>query len=141
MRKLFSGRSLGLFALIVALFIAPAAPAGADKGASRAATVAAEDSAEVCKLTRYGYQGNTICGFSTAQIKHNNGTYEYFLVGTNYAIYHIWPGSGGWKSLGGKAYPVPPNGVYASGYTIRTIGTDKKYYCRTWPWTAGWRRC
>lgn len=87
-----------------------------------------------CAVTAYGYTGYRICEFDWLSVTKSNGSVEYFVVGTNYAVFHIWPGSGGWKSLGGRARTATPNGVYyltVSGpdYGVATIGTDNRTWC------------
>ncbi|MFI5898218.1 hypothetical protein ACIA5D_49875 [Actinoplanes sp. NPDC051513] len=100
----------------------------------------------VCNTVNvYGYVGKTICEFSAFYYVHSGGSREYFYIGTNYAVWHAWQGSGGWKSLGGKASRFIPNGAYPAhdtGYEgVRTVGTDNwTSWCRfnvhgTWtPW-------
>lgn len=109
-------------------------------GASRPADDSAVAACTV-PITVYGYRGSRICGFEVGKIEHPNGKVEVFVVGANYAIYHIWQGSGGWKSLGGRARTQAPNGVYIAGLSIFTFGTDNRYYCRKWPWTEAWHLC
>lgn len=100
-----------------------------------------------CAITEYGYAGEYICGFNVLPVAHD-GLTEYFVVGTDYAIWHIWPGSGGWHSLGGKARKATPNGVYLEGivstdsWGIYTYGTDNHTWCNNWgiPW-SGWYSC
>jgi opacity protein-like surface antigen len=95
-----------------------------------------------CAITVYGYTGYRICEFDYFSYNWGGGNYEYFVVGTNYAIYHIWKGSGGWKSLGGQASRYAPNGTYPTTPTgVATYGTDENLWCRAWPWTSGWHRC
>jgi hypothetical protein len=100
-----------------------------------------------CATEVYGYTGYRICEFAWFYVRHVNGSKEYFVVGTNYAVFHIWPGSGGWKSLGGKARRAIPNGTYpvtdTGYYGVRTIGTDNWSWCRfnvrgSW---SGWDTC
>jgi hypothetical protein len=87
-----------------------------------------------CATTAYGYTGYRICEFVWFVVEHRNGSEEWFVIGTNYAVWHIWPGSGGWKSLGGTARRATPNGTYfvtdTGFYGVRTIGTDNWSWCR-----------
>ncbi|WP_213455507.1 hypothetical protein [Rhizomonospora bruguierae] len=121
--------------------------------ASRSAAPAAAPDGDVtilskCAVTEYGYTGYRICEFDWLAVYKSNGSVEYFVVGTNYAIFHIWPGSGGWKSLGGKASSWAPNGVYyltVSGgdYGVWTYGTDERPWCTinaSGRWTS-WFSC
>jgi uncharacterized low-complexity protein len=99
-----------------------------------------------CAVTAFGYTGEKICGtgnFTT--LNTSSGVDESFLIGLDWSIWHDWPGSNGWHSLGGQALhvtsnsvnPVVINGVFA----VETIGTDGFDYCRVWPWTSGWFQC
>ena len=143
-------RILGIGVLALALFAAPGAAATAESsgGTSQATvnTFAGSDrddasTSSACAITKYGYTGYRICEFDYSNIDRGNGNIEWFVVGANYAIYHIWPGSGGWKSLGGRARTATPNGAYAYFYGVQTIGTNHYWYCRDWPWGSGWYRC
>jgi hypothetical protein len=97
-----------------------------------------------CPITRHGYSGYYICGFRTDYWTWGgDGNIEYFVIGLDYAVWHTWPGAGGWHSLGGVAGQYDVNGVWALPTTryIRVIGTDNQWWCRywsggTWPgWT------
>lgn len=98
-----------------------------------------------CPINRYGYDGYRICEFESWYLDWGGGNVEYFVVGTDYAIWHIWQGSGGWHSLGGQAQRQTPNGAYTfsrGGIAgVWTWGTDGNPWCRNWPWTSGWYRC
>ncbi len=83
----------------------------------------------------YG-NGETPCGYVYSWVTYSSGAQEWFAVGTDYHIYHIWQGSGGWRSLGGTAENTSGNGVWAvydgdSDVWIYTIGTNNEYYCST----------
>jgi hypothetical protein len=98
------------------------------------------------KLSPYGYDGWRVCDFDWFANVYSDGNIEYFVVGSDFAIWHIWRNSGGWKSLGGHAKETLPNGVYeydaASGFGITTIGAnDGKWWCRDWPWNLDWYAC
>ncbi|MXM65881.1 hypothetical protein GR925_21115 [Streptomyces sp. HUCO-GS316] len=94
-----------------------------------------------CAIDAYGHRGYRVCGFDYFRYNWGGGNYEYFVVGTNYRIYHIWKGAGGWKSLGGVARSAAPNGTYATDPTgVATIGTDNRCWWRprgngSWPGT------
>ncbi|HEV2634040.1 MAG TPA: hypothetical protein VGX23_02765 [Actinocrinis sp.] len=98
-----------------------------------------------CAVSEFGYGGQTICGtFGFEDYNPNAGNDEAFVIGLDWSIWHAWPGSNGWHSLGGQALHATGNGVGEfsnNPFTIDTIGTDGNRYCRTWPWTAGWKRC
>jgi hypothetical protein len=144
-------RMLGIGVLALGLLAAPAPLAAAttsgdDAPPATVATVAGTLRGDVstlssCAITKYGYTGYRICEFDYSYIDRGNGNIEWFVVGTNYAIYHIWPGSGGWHSLGGRARTATPNGAYAYLYGVETIGTNNYWYCRDWPWSSGWYQC
>jgi hypothetical protein len=141
-------------ALIAVLGFAPTSVAASPPSSSdivdvvvMPGTSSASDSVALssCSVSVYGYSGKRICEFAWFYYTHSNGSREYFVVGTNYAVYHAWQGSGGWKSLGGQARRALPNGTYPvhdTGYEgVRTIGTDNWSWCRfnvrgTWsPWS------
>lgn len=98
-----------------------------------------------CAIDAYGHRGYRVCGFDYFRYDWGGGNYEYFVVGTNYAVWHIWKGASGWKSLGGKARTAAPNGTYAtSPVGVATIGTDNNCWWRprgNGSWPGGWRRC
>ena len=98
-----------------------------------------------CAVSAFGYGGEAICDtFGFEDYNPNAGTDEAFVIGLDWSIWHAWPGSDGWHSLGGQALHETGNGVAEfsnNPFTIDTIGTDGNRYCRTWPWTAAWERC
>lgn len=98
-----------------------------------------------CAITVHGYRGYRVCGFDYFYYDWGGGNTEWFVVGTNYQIYHAWKGSGGWKRLGGKARTATPNGAYATSPTgVATIGTDNDCWWRprgNGSWPGSWRRC
>jgi hypothetical protein len=155
--QLTARRLFGVVALATALFmtVAPAAGAAPAVNGSTddtlqpalvttiAGTKRADGSSPLssCAITLYGYTGYRICEFDYSYINWGNGNVEWFVVGTNYAIYHIWLNSGGWHSLGGQADRQTPNGAYAYLFGVSTWGTNDLFYCRDWPWSSGWYRC
>lgn len=95
----------------------------------------------------YG-NGLTPCGDIYSWVTYSNGNQEWFAIGTDYHIYHIWAGSGGWHSLGGTAADYSGNGVWShyvsdSNVWIDTVGTNNAYYCdhRGIPNWSGWSIC
>lgn len=95
----------------------------------------------------YG-NGQTPCGYVYSWVTYSNGAQEWFAVGTDFHIYHIWSASSGWRSLGGTAENTAGNGVWAhyggdSDVWIDTIGTDNAYWCDTRgiPNWSGWKIC
>jgi hypothetical protein len=99
-----------------------------------------------CPFPAYGYVGRYICEYAVTSIDWGGGNKEYFVVGTDFSIWHIWLNSGGWHSLGGLASAFEPNGAFAfarstpSGVKVGvwTYGTDRAKWCRDWPWTGWW---
>ncbi|MFG2987532.1 hypothetical protein ACGFYQ_41210 [Streptomyces sp. NPDC048258] len=149
-----TGRVLGIVSLLALLLaaVAPsaaAAPAREDTaGSARPVVTVAkptaangDPTASACAVTAYGYTGYAICDFIYSTLDWGGGNLEYFVVGTDYAIWHAWKGSGGWHSLGGQASRATPNGAYTYAYGVSTYGTDGRPWCRDHPWTKGWRLC
>lgn len=101
--------------------------------------------ASSCPIKVHGYAGKRVCGFDYFYYDWGGGNHEYFVVGTNYSVFHAWRGSGGWKPLGGKARKTAPNGAYATSPTgVATIGTDNRCWWRprgNGSWPGSWRRC
>jgi hypothetical protein len=112
-----------------------------------AAGKTAAAAADSCPVTEYGYTGQRLCAYGWTYLDRGNGNLEYFVIGTNYAVYHIWKGASGWKSLGGQTSRTIVYGAVAYAYTdgsgsgVSTYGTNNLQYCRDWPWTADWYRC
>ena len=100
-----------------------------------------------CAVQAYGYTIYKPCGFIHMGIVWGPASnIEWFTVrSSDYAVWHIWPGSGGWHSLGGQARAAQPNGAwtYADKYIqrVETYGLDNDWWCRAWPWDRGWYRC
>jgi hypothetical protein len=109
--------------------------------------------APACQIIAFGYTGYAPCdtyGYLYAYPADNpHGTYEMFIIGTNYKIYHAWPGGGGFRSLGGLASNASGNGVdlfgtYSNGLPIVDMyGTNGLLYCDAWgaPNWSGWHQC
>jgi hypothetical protein len=135
---------LGMLAIGVLLVVVPQAAQAAGNGPAAHSAASPMSS---CPVTRYNYTGYEVCEFYNGDsVNYGNGNIEYFVVGTNYQIYHIWKGSGGWHSLGGVARKATPNGVAVlstNPTVITTIGTNNYYYCNsrgTGTW-SGWFYC
>lgn len=104
----------------------------------------------VCSIpTVYGYTGETYCYFFYSTFNWGGGNIQYFAIGTNFIIYTIWKGSGGWRNLqNGKAENVANNGVANNNnpgnLIIDTYGTDGNIWCdsrsSSGSW-SGWYRC
>ncbi|MFE5325469.1 hypothetical protein ACFRCG_03485 [Embleya sp. NPDC056575] len=102
-----------------------------------------------CGVEAYGHKGRTLCPSQAFAYDWGGGNIEYFVVGTNYAIYHIWKNSGGWKSLGGTSnrhtVVVRDAREKGKGLGAWTIGTDGNCWWRPrgdhGEWPGSWRRC
>ncbi|MDQ2814510.1 MAG: hypothetical protein M3Z75_22275 [Actinomycetota bacterium] len=99
-----------------------------------------------CQVDVFGYGGQGICGTGALFRYANGASVEAFIIGTNWAIWHVWPGSNGWHSLGGNAQHSTGNGVFewsGNPYAIWTYGTDGKQWCDNWgtPKWGGWHLC
>jgi hypothetical protein len=148
-------RVLSVIVVAAATLFAPATaahatPSGSSSAHPRvvtfpgaAASKGSVSTAAACPITVYGYTGQRVCGYGYSYIDRGNGNVEWFVIGTNYAVYHIWPSSGGWKSLGGQSSRNDTWGAiaYLNPEGVSTVGTNELLYCRDWPWTRGWERC
>jgi hypothetical protein len=100
-----------------------------------------------CEIDYFGYVGYYICDTGVLFRQDSAGLEEVFVIGTNWQIWHAWPGSNGWQSLGGAAQQeAPGNGVYqwsSDPYAIYTYGTDGQEWCDNWgiPAWGGWHLC
>ena len=100
-----------------------------------------------CPVSAFGYGGAAICGTGTLVVAASDGTaLEAFVIGTNWAVWHAWPGSNGWHTLGGVALHSTSNGVglwSTSPYSVWTYGTDGKQWCDNWgsPAWGPWYLC
>jgi hypothetical protein len=106
--------------------------------------------AQACPVSEFGYGGEAACGTFTLYVPAgrvaNNGGPEAFVIGTDWAIWHAWPGSNGWHSLGGQARHASGNGIDLwddDPFVITTIGTDNRPWCDAWgsPAWSGWGLC
>jgi hypothetical protein len=99
-------------------------------------------------VSHYGHDGVAICNFHVDQVDNGNGNIEYFVVGANYHIFHIWKGSNGWHDLNGISRSWD-SGVWAyrdsatGNAYLTTIGTNSYVYCNdriggVW---SGWYYC
>jgi hypothetical protein len=140
---------VAVLALLVPTTAQAAPSGGVDTSHSRAvktpsASATSAVAAAACAITRYGYTGYEVCGYGHSALDWGGGNVETFVVGTNYEIYHIWKGSGGWKSLGGQSSRSNSYGAQVYNYPVNgvaTVGTNNLLYCRDWPWSSGWFRC
>lgn len=155
-RRGLSGRSVGR-ALLVALALTAAPFTTAAAPASAAATQIAVDywsyggsapqpggGFTSCAITVNGYTGYRICEYDWTKIQWSSGVTETYVIGTTHQIYRIGPNTGGWKSLGGQAMPLPTyQGIYInnSHTGIKTYGTTSSFWCRDYPYSNGWYPC
>lgn len=96
-----------------------------------------------CPISAFGYSGSVACDSSALFTINPNGLEEVFVIGTDGAIWHAWPGSNGWHSLGGVAGNFIGNGIRLVSFdpfTIQVRGTTGSYYCNKWAW-SGWTVC
>ncbi|MEU1628439.1 hypothetical protein ABZ746_24535 [Streptomyces sp. NPDC020096] len=105
-------------------------------------------SAKSCPVTRYGYTGYYLCGISTVADNPWFATpwaKETFVIGTDRAMWHIWPGSGGWQSMGGYFTPEegsdpgqePQPGYTRSGHRSVDATAYGHVWCK-WLGRSGW---
>jgi hypothetical protein len=128
---------------------AVAAPSGAAALKNRSVSPAFSSCSIYPHLAGGGYTGFYICD-TDVLYRYLMGRLtieEVFVIGTNWQIWHAWPGSNGWHSLGGAAlHKAPGNGVYLRTlhpYAIYTYGTDGRQWCDNWgtPTWGGWHLC
>lgn len=102
-----------------------------------------------CSLEKFGYTGWGYCETFVSRVTYGDGAQEWFMIGLDWRIWHVWAGAGGWKSLGGWAYHAIGNGVWIrqgppSPVIIRTIGLDGYGWCRNrygGGWGGSWYAC
>ncbi|MGW8377926.1 hypothetical protein [Streptomyces sp. ODS28] len=98
-----------------------------------------------CPIKLYGYTGRRICEFQYFRYDWGDGNLEYFVVGTNYSVWHIWKGADGWKNLGGTARTEEPNGTYDTDPPgVATVSPGHNCWWRPWDggsWPGTWRLC
>src|SRR3954451_5896923 len=61
------------------------------------------------------------------------------LIGIDHAVWHIWPASHGWQSLGGETdhrwaddLGIGPH-IMTNPWRVVIMGTDGEFWCREWP--------
>ena len=114
-------------------------------------TVATAQPAEAACTTRvtfHGKVGYALCGTGWT-IKDFGDVERGVLIGANRQVYNIvyYQSTGyvsNWSSLGGTAYFDVwfVSGSTAQNLTVRTIGSDDRYWCKGYngSW-GGWFRC
>ncbi len=95
-----------------------------------------------CDIRKGSYTGWRVCGLSQAAYTYTDGREEWFVIGMDLAVWHIWQrweGDtrwSGWYSLGGRILWPGDYGVvryFASGVNrpeIRVVGTDGRCWAR-----------
>jgi hypothetical protein len=103
-----------------------------------------------CNITRGSYTGGYDCDTVISEHSWADGRQETFIVGWDYAVWHIWQrwrGDtewSGWASLGGEVLHYRSNygGVYIPSHDpliIGVYGTDLAKYCKQFfPTYGGW---
>jgi hypothetical protein len=167
-------RAVTISVLVLAFTPAPVSPAAADPDSDRSdapttGTAHPKGAAGVVSVKAYpgtrpagvvtaepgcptpptyaGYPGRMVCGYGYSALDWGGGNVEWFVVGTDFSIWHIWLNSGGWHSLGGLASAFAPNGAYPwvsdTEVGVWTIGAEsqRRPWCNAWPWTRGWQLC
>ncbi len=92
-----------------------------------------------------GYWGQKVCGTRTMEADWNGdgSRMEKFVIGTDNAVWHIWPGSGGWWSMGGSADDTSSWGWDSAGRWVQVMDFHQNHYCaydRGSGW-SGWYGC
>ncbi|GAA0251197.1 hypothetical protein GCM10010492_59380 [Saccharothrix mutabilis subsp. mutabilis] len=94
--------------------------------------------AENCPVDRYGYRGWSPCGSRGIDVNWGNNRLETFVVGTNRQVYHAWPGSGGWKSMGGWAWHILDARKQGKARIVAHEGRDHTTWCHKDPGNGKW---
>jgi hypothetical protein len=131
-------RKLGLLcltsaALAATLVAPPAGAAVADRAPAAVAQVAAAAPA-VCHDPDFG--GDRICAYSLHGFTLPDGTYQLFVIGTDYSVYTKWRKNGvysSWVNLGGqirRSLSVSDFKVVSCGSQplVLVVGTDDRWY-------------
>jgi hypothetical protein len=122
---------IAIAALGMALFVTPAASA---------ASVQSN-----CGINVGGHPGQYICEYPPSLVQWPDGHYQWFVVGTDSAVYDTYelaPGSStwsNWRNLGGVARSgVDVTALSSSRITIRVWGTYNGWWCKTWTASSDW---
>jgi hypothetical protein len=129
-------------------FGALAAPASAATQHTAVGGPQSRPDALACPVTAFGYGGEAICGTQEAYYPDQANSTEDFVIGLDWSVWHAWPGSNGWHSLGGQADHIEASwsGVFLyslSPEIIRVWGTDGHFWCDKWgiPTWSNWKPC
>ncbi len=91
--------------------------------------------ASSCEVNEFGYASAKVGGTQESVCTYPDGHREAFVIGTSWAIWHAWRGSGGWRSLRRRAGSTFAKGVGAAGIpsggrpVIGAYGTDNLPWC------------
>jgi hypothetical protein len=88
-----------------------------------------------CPVSAFGHAGQMICGTSELDHYVNGIVNEVFVIGIDWSVWHAWPGSGGWHSLGGQAERPTSSGVFqwsSDPYAVWVYGADGIDWCDNW---------
>jgi hypothetical protein len=142
-----------LVAVVGVLLAVPSAAAVAAEPANAAVAAGSPDGAvrpaeARCRITRGSHGGGRMCDKYVRDYTWADGRQETFIVGWDYAAWHIWQRWAGdtewsgWASLGGHAQEYSWSGMFiASEYPliIMMFGTDGEKYCKQFfPTYGGW---
>jgi hypothetical protein len=101
--------------------------------------------ASTCAINVGPPLGYYVCEYGTTLVRWPDGHLQYFVVGTDYAVwdsYQVAPYStawSNWRYLGGIARSrVTWYGVDWTRIGLNVIGTDGRYYCKRWTSDADW---
>lgn len=135
LKLLLAVASAAVSALGVMSQAAHAAPADG-QAAVRLAVQQVADADDGCRIEAYTYAGRYMCGTRIGICPWE----EVFVIAPNRTIWHVWPGSGGWKQM-------PNNGLadnmwkcYYNGNGQRQVEVNHRnghvYYSY---YSGGWR--
>ncbi|WP_433262051.1 hypothetical protein ACQPZF_28450 [Actinosynnema sp. CS-041913] len=91
-----------------------------------------------CPIERFTYWGTALCDTHVLDVDWGNGRLESFVVGTNRQVWHAWPGSGGWKSMGGWAYDMVKVWKDGKARIVAHKGKDNRRWCHKDPGNGKW---
>jgi hypothetical protein len=151
MRKRLFGLFVASVAMLAGLVLMPSAATaasaplvGVNVSSSDDSTVAAQ-----CYITRGAHQGGRICDWSYVDVVWNDGRKETFIIGWDYAMWHIWqryngdPTWSGWQTMNG-GFTAGVSVPSMNPPTVKARGLDYNYYCKRHTssgWTPNWYRC
>ena len=118
-------------------------PASADPGTEWHETL--PDGLHVCDNVPPGTpSGAYICEYGVTVYYWPDQHFEFFLIGTDKAVYHSWQmPNGQYSSWGRFSNTVARSGVFVSGSdgsqpTLGVIGTNNRPFCAKFTTSGGW---